>query len=70
MSWASGSEILQQVWDITRQFVPKNKRVKVFAELIEIFENHDCDTTYELLEEWPEAKEALEINGHEFEDEE
>lgn len=59
MGWARGSEILLKVWTTARPFVPVKKRVALLAELIEIVEDNDCDTVYELLDEWPEVRPAM-----------
>jgi len=51
MGWASGSEILEQVWKIVRPLTyPGENRRKTAKRLIEIFENADCDTVSECVE--------------------
>lgn len=48
MGWASGSEILDQVWHVSSHFITRDlDKITVAKKLIEIFENHDCDTVCE-----------------------
>ena len=47
MGWASGSELAAGVWDAVRDSIPKKKRKAIALEIIDLFENHDCDTMYE-----------------------
>lgn len=58
MGWASGSAILSNVWSTVRDDVPEVLRVERLSELMDLFENEDCDTTNELIGEFPEAEEA------------
>ncbi len=53
MGWCSGSEILGDVLAATLSYIPKNKQEEVVAELIGVFEGHDCDTIYELADDYP-----------------
>jgi len=60
MGWASGSELLSEVWEITRPYIPKEKRVGIMLKLMDKFEDHDCDTLDEVeRDDWPEVEEAL-----------
>ena len=48
MGWASGSELLDDIWKALIKYIPEGiSTVNAGKELIEIFENYDCDTTYE-----------------------
>lgn len=50
MGWATGSEILCEVASSAKKVmgdVPKDDRVEFYAELIEVFTQHDCDTIEE-----------------------
>lgn len=52
MSWSTGSEIFMEVAKILKEAVPDyGTRVEIYNELIPLFENYDCDTLYEVLEE-------------------
>lgn len=52
MSWSSGSTIFSDIIHSIKESVPEYEtRVEVYGKLIEIFENHDCDTLFECLEE-------------------
>jgi len=45
MGWASGSELAEDVWDAVQRFIPQGEpRRKVAREIIELFEDRDCDT--------------------------
>lgn len=70
MGWAGGSELLIDTWNQIRKFVPEKKREKTLSKLISLFENHDCDTTYEIENLWPESNKALLFAGHELEEDE
>lgn len=61
MGWASGTEVIIDVWNLVREWIPEDKRVAVLAQVIDVFTNHDWDCLEEIEEEWPESKEALKI---------
>ena len=44
MGWASGSELAEDVWALMSPFIPPSKRKQLAIELIDLFEEHDCDT--------------------------
>ncbi len=45
MGWASGAELAHDVWVAAKKAgLPKEKQKKFARALIDIFENHDCDT--------------------------
>lgn len=44
MGWASGSQLAQDVWDLIRPFLYVSERQRVARQLIDLFENMDCDT--------------------------
>jgi len=47
MGWASGSEVLEEVWRLVGRKIAKMHRKRVARALIEIFEMRDCDTVDE-----------------------
>ena len=45
MGWASGSELAEDVWKVVRKLIEdKRARMKAARQIIELFEDHDCDT--------------------------
>lgn len=50
MGWASGSIIAEQIWDLIKKEIPKNKQKKIAKKIIDIFESEDCDTIDEAEE--------------------
>lgn len=44
MSWKSGSTLLEDVWKVIERIQSTEKRA---VALIKVFEEFDCDTTYE-----------------------
>jgi len=44
MGWASGSALAQDVWNLVREYVHIHDRSHVARQLIDLFENMDCDT--------------------------
>lgn len=63
MGWGSGVDLLADVWKTVRTYVPKTKRVRVLVKLIDLFANQDADTFEELIDVFPESKEALIQSG-------
>ena len=60
MSWVSGSTVCEGVLRAIDTFFTtpttgvedlEKKRLKMFKEIITVFENADCDTLYELLDD-------------------
>ena len=52
MSWSSGSIIFSEIIHTLKESVPEYEtRVEIYNNLIEVFENHDCDTLHECLDE-------------------
>ena len=47
MGWSTGSELATELWTILNKYIPKNKKEELADKLICLFENYDCDTTYE-----------------------
>lgn len=47
MGWATGSEILDVVWDVINKEIKEESKVKIAKKLIKVFESYDCDTTQE-----------------------
>lgn len=60
MGWSGGSEIASEVWDIVKEFIPKKKRKVIAKQIVNLFEDNDCDTMYE-AEELMEAAELVEL---------
>jgi len=50
MGWASGSELAESVWSLVRDHIPQRRRKEVALDLIDLFENMDCDTIEECEE--------------------
>ncbi len=50
MGWASGSELLEYVWDTVKKEIPRARRKHVAQRLVDIFEGADCDTVCEVEE--------------------
>lgn len=44
MGWASGSELAENIWNLFRDFVPKDTRKQIALKLINLFKGRDCDT--------------------------
>lgn len=59
MGWAAGSEILAETWNIVKDHLSPQHKFKVVKELISLFEEYDCDTVYELIDEIPIFGKAL-----------
>lgn len=51
MSWKSGSEIMSQIISHVKDKMDAEDRETLYKELITSFEDRDCDTLYECLEE-------------------
>lgn len=47
MGWSSGSSLMSEVIVSALKHVPTSCRKKFYKELIEAFEQCDCDTLYE-----------------------
>lgn len=68
MGWASGSQLLSAVLDATLKHIPKNKRTKAVKDLVEAFEEHDCDTIEEVWDDHPIVKKVcLEMHPDRYE---
>ena len=63
MGWASGSSILDDVAKIVMPLIPKEKRAKAAAKLIDVFESEDCDTINEC--EQPDIRKEYDRLNHE-----
>jgi len=49
MGWISGSKLAESIWSLVRDYIPQRKRKKVALDLIDLFENMDCDTIDECV---------------------
>ncbi len=47
MGWSGGSEIASEIWSMVGNYVPKRNRKIVARRIIQLFEDHDCDTIEE-----------------------
>ena len=47
MGWCSGGELLNEVWSIIREHLPKEKKCELSLKLIDAFEDMDCDVIEE-----------------------
>lgn len=50
MGWSNGSYLLRGVAEAALKHFKDKKRIKFYEEIIELFENHDCDTLQECFE--------------------
>ncbi len=56
MGWASGNELLSEIiHSASFQQLSHKARVGICLDMIQAFENHDCDTLYELYGEGDQA---------------
>lgn len=51
MSWSSGSEIFSEIIESIKTVVDYDERVNIYEALILVFEDRDCDTLEECIEE-------------------
>lgn len=51
MSWKDGSTIMSVIISNVKEKMDPEDRETLYKELIEYFENEDCDTLYECLKE-------------------
>jgi hypothetical protein len=60
MGWSTGGDVLQGVLEITNDHVEgRLARRQVMRQLIELFEEFDCDVIYEVFsDKWPELEEV------------
>lgn len=72
MGWSSGSRIMNEIIEVLKDVVDdRDERFDVYYRLIEIFENNDCDTLDECLNEDTAFDEAYrDIYPEYFEEEE
>jgi hypothetical protein len=47
MGWGSGSVVADAVWDVVKKYIPEEDHEEVADQLIEVFEDEDCDTMME-----------------------
>ena len=62
MGWNVGSELADEVWELFlkyNKYMPESSREKLAFELVDMFEDFDCDTMYEceFVEEYLEYNE-------------
>lgn len=70
MGWSSGSELLGGVLELTEKYIPKKHKKEVVKNLIDLFEDQDCDTICEVFDDYPIVEEVYrEMHPEEFEDE-
>lgn len=59
MGWSSGSRLFSEVWGAVRDIIPGSRRVVLCQQVIEAFEQEDCDTVCECFDDrCPEIEEA------------
>lgn len=56
MSWKSGISVAIDVWKAIQPLIPEESRVEVANRLVEVFQNHDCDS----FRNWTDLVEASE----------
>lgn len=61
MGWSSGVDVFRSSWEALRPFIAKGRRVTAAAELIQVFQEADCDNLDELEGKWPEFDDALRL---------
>ena len=62
MGWASGAALFESIWTTVRDRLPEECRVAVCRDLVFAFEQFDCDTLHEAMQdEWPELATALSL---------
>ena len=45
MGWARGSVLAEEVWEVVRHRIPAgSERRQAARKIIDLFEDHDCDT--------------------------
>lgn len=71
MGWASGGGLFEDVWLRIRNLLPAEQRVEIAKQLIQAFENYDCDVLgdYEIDEYVTEALHLEHPKYYEEEDE-
>jgi len=47
MGWAGGAMLAEEIWDIVRGYIPKDRRPGVAKRIIEAFRAEDWDTVDE-----------------------
>jgi len=47
MSWSTGADIAENLWEDIVEYIPENKKKIVAKKIINIFESYDCDTMCE-----------------------
>ena len=48
MGWCGGAQIAEDVWSLIRPHIPAEKRRTVAGKIVDIFEDEDADTHYDL----------------------
>jgi len=48
MGWTTGSEIAQDLWNAIKDELNDKQKKKIKEAIIEVFEDFDCDTMYEV----------------------
>lgn len=72
MSWSNGSQIFSEIIHSLRDSVPEfETRLEIYKQLIQVFEDNDCDTLYECMDEDNAFDEAyLELHPDDEDEEE
>lgn len=55
MGWSGGSEIAAKVWSAVRPHIPQRDKEFVARQIIDAFEDADCDTMSEAEDLWAAA---------------
>jgi hypothetical protein len=62
MGYAGGSIVIEKMWNSVREYIPKDKRAKVLAEVMYDFAcETDWDTEDEIKNVWEESEVAMKI---------
>lgn len=43
MSWSSGRDIAEEVWEKICKYIPDNKKEIILANIVKVFIEYDCD---------------------------
>lgn len=46
MSWKSGGEVAQNIWNVIEPYISEEEKSSVVKEIVDIFLDYDCDTIY------------------------
>lgn len=69
MGWAGGSYLAEKIWLLVRHFIPEgDQRTLVARQVIDEFENEDCDTIDEAETLCQDAKRRTNWNSDDWDE--